>query len=100
VPNSPWPVRRFVVVDRSMEPALRAGQGLIAVRSRRVCVGQIRVFEHPYRPGFWLVKRVGEVLDDGRMRVTADNTSAEGATDSKQFGPVPVKGSYRVVTVV
>ena len=48
-------VRRFVVVDRSMSPALREGQGLLSVRSRRAKVGQLRVLEHPLRPGFWLV---------------------------------------------
>ena len=41
-----------------MEPTLVAGQGLIAVRSGRAAVGQLRCVEHPDRPGFWLVKRV------------------------------------------
>ena len=82
-----------------MEPALRAGQGLVAVPFGRARPGQLRVFEHPYRPNFWLVKRVTEILDDGRMRVLSDNPAAEGS-DSREFGPLPTKNSYRVVAVI
>lgn len=82
-----------------MEPTLRAGQGLIAVRSRRARPGQLRVVEHPHRPGFWLVKRVSEVLGDGRMRIGSDNPDAEGS-DSRDFGALAVAGSYRVLMVV
>lgn len=82
-----------------MEPTLRAGQGLIALRSTRARPGQLRVLEHPYRPGFWLVKRVAEVLGDGRMRVASDNPAAEGS-DSREFGPLSPAGGYRVLLVV
>ena len=74
------------------------GQGLLGVRSRRARVGQLRVFPHPERADFWLVKRVAAVRPDGRMEVRSDNDEAETA-DSRTFGPVPVKGSYRVVAV-
>lgn len=79
-----------------MEPALVAGQGLIAVRWPRARVGQIRCVEHPDRPGFWLVKRVEVVHDDGTMSVLSDNRESTRA-DSRGFGPVAVQGSYRVV---
>jgi hypothetical protein len=83
-----------------MEPALTEGRGLLALRTRgRARVGQLRVFEHPDQPGFWLVKRVAEVLPDGRMRVLSDNASATIA-DSRTFGPIPARGTYRVVAVV
>lgn len=82
-----------------MEPTLADGQGLLAVRSRRAAVGQLRCVEHPGRPGFWLVKRVDEVLGDGTMSVRSDNRSVETA-DSTAFGPVPVEGSYRVIVRV
>ena len=82
-----------------MEPALTDGQGLLAVRSRRAVVGQLRCVEHPYRPGFWLVKRVDGVPGDGTMSVRSDNRSID-TTDSRAFGPVPVEGSYRVVVRV
>jgi hypothetical protein len=88
--------RRFLVADRSMEPTLEDGQGLIALRTRSARAGQLRCLEHPHRAGFWLVKRVSEVYSDGTMSVLSDNRDAAGV-DSRSFGPVPVAGSYRVV---
>ncbi len=78
-----------------MLPALRPGDGLVGMRSRRVRRGELRCFEHPQRPGFWLVKRVGHVRGDG-FEALSDNPGA-GAVDSRRFGDVPVAGSYRVV---
>lgn len=88
--------RRFVVADRSMEPTLTDGQGLLAVRSRRARVGQLRCLPHPARRDFWLVKRVDAVHDDGTMSVLSDNREAT-LSDSRRFGPVPIEGTYRVV---
>ena len=92
--------RRFVVADRSMEPTLVAGQGLLAVRSRRARPGELRCLELPGRAGFWLVKRVATVAPDGAtMHVASDHPTA-GAVDSRRFGAVPVAGARRVVVVV
>lgn len=85
-----------------MEPTLESGQGLIALRTSTAAVGQLRCFEHPDRPGFWLVKRVESMLDlDGitMMHVVSDNTRV-ATVDSRRFGAVPVAGSYRVVVKV
>jgi len=82
-----------------MEPTLVAGQGLVAIATRRVTVGQLRCVEHPERQGFWLVKRVSAVHDDGSMSVLSDNPTSTRA-DSRSFGPVPVVGSYRVIVRV
>ncbi|HJR86291.1 MAG TPA: signal peptidase I [Acidimicrobiia bacterium] len=70
---------RFVVADRSMEPALVDGDRLRCTRLRGIPPrGAIAVFVHPLIPDFWLVKRVvglpgeridldfGELLVDGR----------------------------------
>jgi signal peptidase I len=78
-----------------MLPTLRQGDGLIAVRSRRIRRGEIRVFEHPDRPGFWLVKRVGHIRGD-RFEALSDNPNV-GAVDSRRFGDVPIAGSYRML---
>jgi len=82
-----------------MEPTLVPGQGLIGVTVGRARPGQLRVLEHPHRPGFWLVKRVVGLEPDGTMRVGSDN-EAVAAVDSRVFGPVTVRGSYRVVVRV
>ncbi len=76
-----------------MEPALVEGQGLIASGFGRAKAGQVRCFEHPQRPGFWLVKRVSEVHGD-RMDVVSDNPAG---TD---FADVAVAGSYRVLLAI
>jgi signal peptidase I len=91
-------MKRFVVSEDSMLPTLHPGDGLLAVRSSRPRRGQIRCFEHPERPGFWLVKRVGGVRPDA-FEARSDN-DAPGATDSRQFGFVPAEGTYRLVVRV
>lgn len=81
-----------------MEPTLSPGDGVVAIRSRRARRGEIRVFEHPERPDFWLIKRVDHVRGD-RFEAVSDNPGA-GAVDSRVFGDVPIAGSYRVVWTV
>lgn len=63
------------------------------MRSDTIRRGQIRIFEHPQRPGFWLVKRVGHVRGD-RFEARSDNEIA-GVVDSRAFGDVAIDGSYR-----
>jgi hypothetical protein len=94
--SSRWRLlRRFVVHDESMSPTLQPGDGLIGVRSGRARAGQLRVFEHPERPGFWMVKRVATV-GDGTMWVLSDDRSRP-TVDSRRLGNIGVAGSYRVV---
>jgi hypothetical protein len=81
-----------------MQPALEPGDGLIAIRSARLRRGQLRCFEHPRRPGFWLVKRVGDVSGD-RFEARSDRDAA-GTVDSRQLGLIPAAASYRVLVRV
>ena len=92
------PVKRFIVEDRSMEPSLLPGQGLIAIRSRKLRRNQLRVVEHPDRPGFWIVKRLGDHVDHARWMLLADNSSA--GQDSRHFGPVDLTESWRVLVKI
>ena len=82
-----------------MEPTLVAGQGLLTTPLGRARRGQIRVFEHPYRPGFWLVKRV-DAVDGSTMTVSSDNPEAPGVADSRSFGPVDAEGSFRLLIAI
>lgn len=84
-----------MVSENSMLPTLKPGDGLVALKSSRLRRGQIRCFEHPHRPGFWLVKRVGSVTRD-TFEARSDN-QAPGATDSRHFGLVSAEGSYRLL---
>jgi hypothetical protein len=98
-----WPLRRFAVVEDSMRPSLRPGDGLLALRGGGVRRGQLRVFRDPTLPSRWLVKRVGDVRGAGRsatFEARSDNPDAPGVVDSRQFGWVPAAGSYRVVCTV
>ena len=92
------PLRRFVVAEESMLPTLRPGDGIVGTRTRRIRRGEIRCFEHPARPGFWLVKRVGDVQTTTFQALS--DRDVPGVVDSRRFGPVPIEGSYRVVVRV
>jgi hypothetical protein len=97
------PLRRFAVVEDSMRPALRPGDGLLALCGGAPRRGQLRVFPDPTLPSRWLVKRVGDVRGAGRnakFEACSDNPQAPGVVDSRQFGWVPVAGSYRVIWTV
>ena len=82
-----------------MRPALRPGDGLIALRGGEVRSGQLRVFQDPTLPSRWLVKRVGDVRG-ATFEARSDNPDAAGVVDSRQFGWVQAAGSYRVVWTV
>lgn len=81
-----------------MEPTLVDGQGLVGIRLGLVRRGQLRTFEHPDLPGFWLIKRVTAVSGDS-MIVESDNRDI-ATEDSRSFGPVDTAGSYRVAVRV
>ncbi|CAN5402852.1 hypothetical protein BH10ACT9_BH10ACT9_23380 [soil metagenome] len=101
--SSRRPLRRFLIVEDSMRPALSPGDGVLAVRGGTPRPGQVRVFPDPTLPSRWLVKRVGHVSGGGRtatFEARSDNADAPGVVDSRQFGPVPAAGSYLVVWTV
>jgi nickel-type superoxide dismutase maturation protease len=72
-----------------MVPAVRPGDWLLVLRTRRVRPGQIVVAYHPARPGMLLVKRAARRMPDGAWWLESDNPAA-GAVDSRRFGPVAV----------
>jgi hypothetical protein len=88
-----WPLWRVAVAERSMEPALRSGDWLLAWRGfhsgrpPRIGPGQIVIARHPAEPGTLLVKRAARLLPEGWW-LSSDNPAA-GAVDSCRFGPVP-----------
>jgi nickel-type superoxide dismutase maturation protease len=88
-----WPLWRVAVTERSMEPALHAGDWLLVWRGLRpgrpplLRPGQIVVARHPDDLGLLLVKRATKSLAAGWW-LGSDNPAA-GAVDSRAFGPVP-----------
>jgi nickel-type superoxide dismutase maturation protease len=89
-----WPLWRVAVAERSMEPALRPGDWLLARRTiapgrpLRVRPGQIVVARHPGRPDLLIVKRAAR-REPGGWWLASDNPAA-GAVDSHAFGTVPL----------
>ena len=87
-----WPLLRVEVAELSMLPALRPGDWLLALRTRRIRPGQVVLAWHPARAGFLLVKRAvrrveGNGEASGGWWLESDNPGA-GAVDSNRFGPV------------
>lgn len=83
------PLRRFRVLDRSMEPTLREGDQVITSPLPylwgRPAVGDLVVLRHPLEDRF-LVKRISRV-EGSFVSVAGDNERQ--STDSRIFGPVP-----------
>lgn len=81
-------LRRFEIADASMEPALRHGDWVIALRLNSAPQrGDIVVFRSDQLPDQWLVKRVARRLPEGSF-VLGDNPALSSA-DSRTLGPVP-----------
>jgi DNA-3-methyladenine glycosylase II len=81
-----------------MLPNLRPGQEVVATDSRQARIGDVVVFEHPARPGFWMIKRVSkssQEIDPDQAWVLSDNPT-ETRSDSRTLGPLP-KSSLRPV---
>lgn len=83
-----WPIMRIRVAQRSMEPALRHGDWLLVLRTRRIRPGQLVLARNPDRPDMLLVKRAAGRVDGGWW-LTSENPAAD-VVDSARFGAVPV----------
>ncbi|MGD2059768.1 MAG: S26 family signal peptidase [Acidimicrobiia bacterium] len=86
-------MKRFRVAGHSMSPTLQPGQEVVAVNTREPVPGNLVVFEHPERAGFWLIKRL---LDETGW-VTSDNAKVADS-DSRTLGPIPMADLWDVVT--
>lgn len=64
-----FPISRFIVSDRSMEPSYREGDHVLTVNFGKVGVGDVAVFEDE---GKYLIKRVREI-ESKRVIADADN---------------------------
>lgn len=71
-----------------MLPTLKPGDEVLvdarAYRSAMPHVGDVVVAAHPYRPNFWLIKRISQVQSDGRCYLVGDNRAE--STDSRAYG--------------
>lgn len=75
-----------------MTPTLQPGQEVVAVDTRLPEPGNLVVFEHPDRAGFWLIKR----LADRSGWIISDNEELSD-TDSRTLGRLPLENLWPVV---
>lgn len=81
-------MRRFIISELSMSPALLPGDRFLARRLRNPRRGQVVFFPHPRRQDFWLVKRVvglpGESLtiEGGSVRIDGEPVDEPWALDA------------------
>ncbi len=87
-----FPLARFRVDDRSMEPALNPGDYVIvhtrAYRREAPQPGDVVVLRNPEAQGQFLVKRVMSYDPQIGLFVLGDNETH--SRDSRQFGTVPL----------
>lgn len=90
-----WRPTRIEIKGASMVPTLLPGDWALAVTRRRYARDDVVVVEHPGRPGYEIVKRLGGVpgervgdrtLTDEEYWVVGERPDA--STDSRHFGPV------------
>ena len=82
--------QRFRVSGNSMLPLLKSGDEVLvnphAYRRALPQPGDIVVAQHPFRQDVRLIKRVTDVLDNGRYVLKGDNPAE--STDSRAFGAI------------
>lgn len=91
-------VRRYVIAEQSMTPALRDGDWVLARRSTgRLDRGDIVVFDHPRRTGFTLVKRVIG-LPSETIAITNGFVHVDGEVLAEPWadGPTRPDGGWRL----
>ncbi len=92
-------MRRFEIAQDSMRPNLVPGDEVVAQDSVDPAAGDIVVFPHPERGGFWMVKRVAEPprpIAEDQIWVLSDNQDVTLA-DSRTLGPLSKSSMWRVV---
>jgi nickel-type superoxide dismutase maturation protease len=74
----------FTIEGESMYPALNAGERVLIKPRAEIRVGDIVLANHPFKSNVSIIKRVAQILDDGRFFLIGDN--ALESTDSRSFG--------------
>ena len=85
-----FPVMRFRIEDRSMEPALKAGDYVLVNKLTYIFSnprkGDVVVLKHPKEKNKFLIKRISVVTNSSEYHVVGDNKNF--SQDSRHFGAV------------
>lgn len=85
-----FPISRFKIEDRSMEPNYKSGDYVLvnklAYVFRNPSKGDIVVVKHPKEKERFLIKRISLVTNSDEYFVIGDNKGF--SQDSRHFGPI------------
>ncbi len=85
-----FPITRFKIEDRSMEPAFKSGDYVIinklAYAFSTPSKGDVIVFNHPKEKNRFLIKRISLVTKSDELYVVGDNKNF--SQDSRHFGSI------------
>ena len=85
-----FPITRFKIEDRSMEPEFKSGDYVLVNRLSYIFgnprKGDIIVLKHPKEKNKFLIKRISLVTSSDEYFVVGDNKSF--SQDSRHFGPI------------
>ena len=85
-----FPIMRFKIEDRSMEPTFKSGDYVfvnkLAYAFGNPSKGDVIVFKHPKEKDRFLIKRISLITNSDEYFVVGDNKSY--SRDSRHFGPI------------
>ncbi|MBI2084476.1 MAG: signal peptidase I [Candidatus Aenigmarchaeota archaeon] len=85
-----FPILRFKVQDKSMEPTFKAGDYVLvnkmAYRFAKPSRGDVVVIKHPIERDMFLLKRISVITNSDKFYVVGDNR--DFSKDSRHFGAI------------
>lgn len=85
-----FPIMRFKIEDRSMEPTFKPGDYVIVNKLSYIfgkpSKGDVIVLKHPVEKNSFIIKRISLITNSDKYYVAGDNKSY--SQDSRHFGPV------------
>lgn len=85
-----FPIKRFKIEDRSMEPTFKSGDYVLinklAYTFGNPRKGDVIVLKHPKEKNKFLIKHISLVTNSNEYYVVGDNK--EFSQDSRHFGPI------------
>ncbi len=76
----------FLIEGGSMYPTLRDGDRVMINPHDQIRVGDIVLARHPFKSSVKIIKRVAQILEDGRYFLVGDD--AMESIDSRSFGAI------------
>ncbi len=79
--------RGFMVEGNSMLPTLKSGDAVLINPRSKFETGDIVLAKHPFKQSVKILKRIGEISQDGKFFLIGDNK--DESSDSRSFSAIP-----------